>query len=404
MKRFAVLFVVLAAGGCSRTPTPEAGELRVVPLGGDVRIFQDGESSILEEAITVDSGVGLITGTDGRAQVELPGGSSVELAPEAEVRVDGDEPHISSGSALIRAVSGITVRAGLGGDAEITATDSIFRVDSDISVLLAVYEGAATVFGSGVDQIGALQQATVVQGTDIHSSPGPLVVKPNDPWDAELLGEEIDLGLRLDGLQKGLTRQLPSGREIEAVTQTLAEDFPLSSIRAALAELDDAARIVIAAALAQEIERLDGGSRAEILTDVVNLQSLGADWIVIVARWGLATVASQVLAGLGDLAASIAEAFSPSLAEAAASTESPASPNGGDTPGGETGGDPGGETETPDPPGPDERPDPPNKRGGNTPPPAPPPDEQPEENPAQSCGNEVECAVDDVIGDTPGGP
>jgi hypothetical protein len=391
MKRAITLLVVLAAGACSQTPTPEAGELRVVPLGGDVRILQDGESSLLEEAITVDSGVRLITGTDGRAQVELPSGNSVELAPQAELQVDGDEPHLSTGSALVRAPSGITVHAGLAGDAEISATDSTFRVDSDISVTLAVYRGAATVLGSGVPEIAALQQATVVQGTDIYRSPGPLQVKPNDPWDAELLGENIDLGLRLVGLEKGLTRQLPSGREIEAVSQTLAEDFPKNVIQSALTELNDAARIVVAAALAREVERLDGGSRAQIFSEVVNLQSLGAHWIVVVAKWGLATAAAQVLASLGDLAASIAEAFTPSLAPPASSSSSGST---GTQPGTPVAGAPsdGGDGN------PEPRDDPPDDSDdGSDPPPEPPVEDPDEAPPAQSCDNEVECAVDDII-------
>ena len=392
MKRVATLFVILAAGACSSTPTPGAGELRVIPLGGDVRILQDGESSILEEATTVDSGVGLITGADGHAQVELPTGSSVELAPQAEMRVTGDVPHISTGSALVRAVSGITVHAGLAGDAEITATDSTFRVDSDISVTLAVYRGAATVLGSGVPEIGELQQATVVQGTDIYRSPGPLEVRRNDPWDAELLGEAIDLGLRLAGLQKGLTRQLPSGREIEAVSQALADDLPQGAIRSALGELQDAARIVVAAALAREVEQLDGGSRARIFSEVVNLQSLGAHWIVIVAKWGLERAAAQVLAALGNFAATIAETFNPALAAPSTSSSSEASAT--------QPGTPPDRTTNGDPPDNDPKPgnNPPEQPGDNQTPPPQPPDEGPDEQPpAQSCGNEVECTVDDII-------
>ena len=396
MKRAAILLLVLAAGACSRTPAPQAGELRVTPLSGDVRIIQDGESSVLEEATTVDSGVGLITGVDGRAQVELPSGDSIELAPQAEVRVDGDEPQISSGSALVRADSDITVRAGLAGEAEITAADSTFRIDSDISVRLAVYEGAATVLGSGVGPIEALEQATIVQGSDIYRSPGPLQVRANDLWDAEILGDSIDLGLRLAGLEKGLTRQLPSGREAEAVSRALQEAFPASRIRSALDVLGNAASVVVAAVLAEEGERIDGRSRARIFADVVDLQRLGANWIVVVAKWGLARASAQVLATLGDIAATIAEAFvpppAPSSSSVSTSSAGGPSPSGGtidrDPPAG--GGDGPG-------PGPDPKGDP---GGGNQPPEPPPPEPGGEQ--AQSCGNELECTVDDVLDDTPG--
>jgi hypothetical protein len=398
MKRAVILLITLAAGACSRTPSPEAGELRVTPLGGDVRIIEDGESSQLEEAVTVNSGVGLITGSDGRVQVELPSGASVELAPEAELRVDGDEPQISSGSALIRATSDITVHAGLAGEAEITAADSIFRIDSDISVRLAVYRGAATVLGSQVGAIEALEQATIVQGSDIYRLPGPMEVRPNDPWDSELLGDAIELGLRLAGLEKGLSRQLPSGREAEAVSRSLEEAFPASRIRSALEELGDAASVVVAAVLAEESERLDGRSRARIFADVVNLQRLGANWIVVVAKWGLARAAAQVLATLGDIASTIAEPFAPPPAPSSTSASTSSAAGGpsqtgtiDQDPGGEGSGGPGPGNNPKDPPG-----------GGGTQPPAPPPPE-PGDDPAQSCGNEVECAVDDVLDDTPGG-
>lgn len=396
MKRTATLLVILAAGACSRAPASETGELRVIPLGGDVRVLQDGESSALEEATTFESGVSLVTGLDGRAQVELPSGSSVELAPQAEISVNGDEPHIATGSALIRTSSDITVRAGTGDDAEISAADAIFRVDSDISVKLAVYRGAATVLGSGVPAIRGLEQVTIVQGSDIYRSPTPLEVRPNDPWDAQILGDAIDLGLRLVGLEKGLTRQLPAGREAEAVSRTLERDFSPSAIKSALAQLRDAARVVVAAVLAEEVERIDGRSRNRILADVVHLQELGANWIVIVAKWGLAQAAAQVLATLGDIAATIAEAVAPPPAPSPAS----ASAGTGGSTGGESGGtDPGGPgpggTDPPDSPGPG------NRNGGQRPPP-PPPDEQPNDEPdAQQCGNEVECAVDDIIGDPP---
>ena len=397
MKRAATLLLILAAGACSRTPAPQAGELRVIPLGGDVRILQDGESSILEEATTVDSGVGLVTGVDGRAQVELPGGSTVELAPQAKLEVNGDEPHIAKGSALVHADSAITVNAGL--DAEISASDSIFRIDSDVSIELAVYRGAATVLGSGVPAIEDLEQVVIVQGGGISRSPVPLRVRPNHPWDARILGDAIDLGLRLLGLERGLTRQLPTGQEVQAISQTLEPDFSPSEIKSAIADLGDAARVVVAAVLAGEVERLDGRPRDRILSEVVNLRTLGASWIVVVGKLGLSSAATQVLASLGDVAGTIAKFFLPAPGPTSPATST-------DTGSGEGGpaddpdGDDGGSVDPP-PEGND------NNRGGNdgeNGPPAPPPDEPDDNPPAQECGNEVECAVDDIFNDTPRAP
>lgn len=386
MKRTVGLLLVLAAGACSRTPTPEVGELRVTPLGGEVRLVDGGETSLLDEATTVDAGIGLLTGPDGRAKVELPGGDSVELAPSAEVRVDGEEPQITRGSVLVSTGSDITVHAGSTGDAEIAATDAVFRVDSDISVILAVYQGEAAVLGSGVSAVPALREVTIVGGSDIHSSPKPIQVRPNDPWDARLLGEYIDLGLRLAGLERGLTKQLPARDEVTAVSRVLGEDFPTNKIRNAILSLGDAARAVVAAVVANQVARLNGGDPVRALHDVVDLYLAGARWIVIAAEWGLAQAAVRLLEELDDFAGEIQRIVAPPPADG--NTTSTQGPNQRDRgPSGPGGGGGGGDNPPPKGGGP----------GGKSEPPPPPPPEGGDAAEAE-CANAVECAVDTIIG------
>lgn len=392
MKRVATLLVILAAGACSRAPLPEAGELRVIPLGGEVRVIDGDETSILEEAATVDAGIQLQTGIDGWAQVQLPGGPSLELAPEAEVQLDEGASEINKGNVLVRTQgSDITVRAG---DAEVAASDAVFRLDKDYTVLLAVYSGEASLIGTGFPAVTALREMAVLAGGQPSGGATPLTVDPNDPWDTELLGPAIDLGLRLEGLEKGLTRQLPVRDQATAVSRALSGDFSPRAIESAISSLGDAARAVVAAVVANKIARLDGLSPIRALAEVVTLYlaSTERQWIVVAAQWGLAHVAGAVIDELGSLAAAITRVVAPESAPAAGptaqagrgQTNPPRDPGSGS-------GDPG--------PG---NGDNPSNEANNHPPPAPPTEGEDQGQTQPGCANEVDCAVTEILGD--GGP
>ncbi len=393
MKRTAALFLILAVGACSRTPTPEAGELRVIPLGGEVNLLDGGESSLLEEASTVDAGVNVSTGLDGRAKIELPSGQSMELAPDTNLRVDSDAYEVSDGSVLLRTSSPMVVQAG---GSEIETTEGVFRIDSHSSVTLATYEGQASVLGSNVEPVGALRQATVLQGGKISGGIDPLVVRRNDPWDIAILGAAIDLGSDLAELERGLSRQLPPNREAEAVSDVLQRNLSERDVRSAIALLGSAARAVVASVVAQEAARIDGvtASLREIFSQVVSLQRLATNWIVVVAEWGLARAALAVTQQVRSFAASIAESVAPR----------PAPSSGGSTQVGPRQPGSGGESQ---PESVDPRSDPPGDRNntGEEAPPAPQAEEEQNNSAPPPCGSTVECAVDEVLGgDTPNSP
>ena len=393
MKRAAVLLVILALGACSQAPNPEAGELRVIPLSGEVSLLDGGETSSLEEATTVQAGLGLQTGSDGRAEVQFPGGSSIELGPGALLQLDDTEPEVSQGKVLVRTgADDVSVQAGA---AHIEATDdSVFRVDRQTSVELGVYRGQASIPGAGVD-VPALRQTTVLQNGSAAGY-APLLVSKNDPWDIRFLGEAIDVGVRLISLERGLTRQLPRGEEARAVADVLGSEFSAAAVKAAIRELGDAARAVVAAVIAREAVRIDGGSLARVFSEVVNLQAIADNWIVIVAQWGLAAASERLLDQLGELVVVAAESVAPPEAPSSASSSSSASgPSGtGPTSGGDVEGPTGGGSGGPRP-GPGPKGGPPSE-GGN-PPPAPPEEPPGGEEPVQSCDDNVECAVEDII-------
>jgi hypothetical protein len=303
MRRTATTVIaLLVAGGCARSPEGAPNGLRVVPLAGQVSLLHDGERILLDEVTGVTPGDVVATGATGRARVELGAGRSVELAPEADLMVAApSRTEVLEGSVLARAGGpGLSLLAG---DAEITGRGAVFRVDRGFSVELGVYRGQASLPGSGVAPVPELRQATVVAGGTVPRGPQPLVVRPDDPWDAELLGPFIDLGLQLDDLQRGLTRQLPRGDGADAVLAALDEAFPRKAVEAVLEEIR-AAEAVVAAVVSGQAAPVAGLPLVQALEEVVDLRLEGAQWIVVLARWRLAGVAlAQELARITGLIA-----------------------------------------------------------------------------------------------------
>ncbi|HEV3473963.1 MAG TPA: hypothetical protein VG602_01160 [Actinomycetota bacterium] len=338
------LVLTLGAGACAQDPEADTGGPRVTPLAGQVFLHRGGDVLTLDEETTLAPGERLSTGDGGRAVVDLTGGS-IELAPRAEIRLDVDrEPELLRGSVLAQtAGSPMALQAG---DAEIEAASSVFRVDRDFTVTLAVYQGTANVAGSGIEPVPALRQATIVAGGTVPRGPQPLAVRPNDPWDTKLLGPAIDTGLDLVRLERGLTRQLPRQNVTQAVTAVLSGDFPRSLIDMALRRAP-AAEAVVAAAVAQDAARLASTPLASALNRVLALRREGAHWIVVVATWELARAA--LLRDLSRLTGLIARFVSPRPASgvgsaiAASSSASVGTTSvGGSTPSGGTGGTGGG--------------------------------------------------------------
>jgi hypothetical protein len=197
----------------------------------------------------------------------------------------------------------------------------VFRVDRGFSVLVAVYRGAAEVLGSGIGQVPALRQATVLAGGTVPRGPEPLAVRPDHPWDIRLLGAAIDLGLDLVEIQRGLTRQLPGRGAEAAVLRVLDGAIPARKIeeilgRVAAPETVAAAETMVAAEVSRDAARLSQAPVVQVLDDVVDFRMEGAHWIVVVSQWKLG--GAGVLQGLEELAGVIERLLAgPSSAETA---------------------------------------------------------------------------------------
>jgi hypothetical protein len=392
-----VALAALAAGACAGGSAGDGLAARAIPLGGRVILVHGDDSTFLEEETVLDEGDRLVAADDGRAVVRLPGGRSLELAPRAELSWLGtDGAEVQAGSVLARAPAALSIQAA---GAEIEGTDAVFRVDRELSTRLAVYSGEATVVGSGIGAIPELRETTLVAGGAVPRGARPLRISPNDPWDIDLLGAAIDIGLELERLQRGLARQLaaPGPR---AITEVLSEDFPRRILQDIL-ERFQPAESVVAAVAAREAARLLGESLVQVLRGVIDLRLLGADWIVVVAEWELAR--SEILTRLNEVTDLIARVVAPppaasqSLAGGSAGsgggstgTGSTESTGGGSGGGGDSsGGGGGGETTTTTTGGSGGTT---GGTGGTDPTPPPP-----------GCTNEIECTVEDVVGEL-GGP
>jgi hypothetical protein len=393
----------LAAGACAEGAGGDALAVRAIPLGGRVVLFHGDDSSLLEEETNLEAGDRLVAADDGRALVRLPGGRSLELAPGADLGWTGPGgAEVRAGSVLARASSALTVSAA---GADIEGSDAVFRVDRELSTRLAVYRGEATVVGSGVGAIPALRETTLVAGGAVPRGARPLSVSPNDPWDIKLLGAAIDIGLELDRLQRGLARQLPAQRP-EAVTEVLSEDFPRRILEDLLEEFQPA-ESVVAAVAAREAAALVEQSLVQVLRNVLDLRLLGADWTVVVAEWELTR--SEILAQLNEVTDLIARFVAhpaalqaasggrggPAGGDGSAGAGSTASTGDGSAEGGGSAGDGGGGTTTGDDGGGTTTTGDGGAGTGTTSGTSPSP-------PPPGCANEIECTLEDVVGDLGG--
>jgi hypothetical protein len=381
---FALTAIVAAA--CAGSPG-EGGELRVTPLAGQVRLLDEDDTVLLEEETRVDPGDLLATGPGGSALLDLGGAGRLELGAQARVRVDRS-PEVLLGSVLAAADSGgLALRAG---GAEIEATDSVFRVDRSFNVIVAVYRGAAEILGSGIGPVPALRETVALSGGSVPRGPGPLVIRPDHPWDIRLLGAAIDLGLDLDRFQRGLSRTLPAGSQADAVGRALNDTLPVAVIETLLRQVA-AAESVVAAEVSRAAAELSGKSLEAILDQVLDLRDEGAHWMVVAATWRLAS--SPVLRSLERLAGAIGRLAAPPAGTTGISGEEGAGGGGSESPGSASsggfdsggsgtgsGGGTGSDGTTTGGSG-----------GGST---EPPPEE---------CANPVACVVGDIVDELEGG-
>jgi hypothetical protein len=382
----AIGVAALLAGACARTGPQDVSQPRLDPLEGPVEIVQGGEARLVTEPVDLEPGDLVRTGSGGRALLRFPGSQSLEAAPRAELAVGPSGPELMGGSALVRSSSGLPVRVG---EIEVKGGDSLYRLDRGVALRVGVYQGGVTLPGSGFEgTVPGLREAVVTAGI-VAREPRPLSVDPADAWDTRLLGEAIDIGLDLERLEDGLSRQLPRRGARATLQEVLPE--PLSPRRALSMVRDlSPATGLVASAVATRLAADQAMPALAALGSVVDEVRLGASWTVVMARWevargellsALARISDLVVRALappppdevgpaGDSTGGSTAGGSTSGGSGGSSTASSGDTSGGGSDGGGGGGDGGGD----------------GGGGGNEP--TPP-----------GCTDLVECTVEGVIGD-----
>ncbi|HEX2029817.1 MAG TPA: hypothetical protein VHL78_00240 [Actinomycetota bacterium] len=386
MKRVTMALVALATvvAACARSPSGAPDDVaRLVPLGGTVEVVRGTDALVATEAVTLSKGDVVRTGEEGAARLELPGEQSVELGADSVVEVDvGAALRLQRGRLLGVAGDGLQVVAG---EDRVQARNAAFTVQRSFGTRVGVYRGGVAVDGLG-QPIPALRRLTILAGGNLPRGLEPLVVEPDDPWDDRFLGPAIDVGLGIDRLRRGLAAQLGGRDGEDAVADLLERYYDRAVVRSLLEQASRAelADLVVAARLAVEAAEDSGASSGSVLEDILALRGEGAQWIVIVAQWGV--IGQGLLDALARLTGIIARAVAPppspgpgtSPSDGPSSggpTTGPGSGGGGDDDGGDGGGGGGGNG---------------GNGGGGDPDPPPPP-------PPPECDNAVECVVDDVL-------
>jgi hypothetical protein len=372
-----ILCLALLAGACARS-AQGTDAMKVIPLsGGDVFLVDGEDETRIGEAEELTPGDAVRTSAEGRALVQLPDGQGIELAPSSLVRVaDEARTELLDGRALLHAPTGVAVSSG---PAQIYGSGGDFRVDRYVGALrLGVYTGSATVEGWD-GEVRGLQEAGVSAGI-VPEAPRPLQVDVNDRWDARFLGQAIDIGQRLAEIVGALTSQLPPGTEPESVIGALPEAFPAQGASRELVGVSPAEGLV-AAILAFQAARSDARSAIGILREIIDLRELGGSWVIVVATWQLVQERLEALARLTDR---VTQLLVPSVAPPGVGVTSSAgsSSSGGTSSGSAPAGSTGSQTGSSDSGGGG---DGGSDGGGGTPEPP-------------SCGSELECTVEDVLG------
>jgi len=306
MRNTALVLAVAAllAGACAESGPQDVSHPRLDPLEGVVEVFRDGEARQATEPTELESGDVVQTGSGGRALLRFPGSQSVEVAPLAELGVGSSGPELITGSALVKSSTGLSVRVG---EISVESRESLYRLDRDVALRVGVYDGGVRLPDTGFEgTVSRLREAVVTAGI-VPREPRPLALDPTDVWDTRFLGEAIDLGLDLDRLEAGLSRQIPARKAEATLAEVIPEPLSVNAL-SVISELSPAGGLV-ASALAVRVASDLAIPALEALRRIVGEIRLGASWSVVVAQWEVARAA--LLDGLARISDLVVRALAP---------------------------------------------------------------------------------------------
>ncbi|MDQ6727193.1 MAG: hypothetical protein M3066_13655 [Actinomycetota bacterium] len=202
--------VSVVATGCRSSTATVTGRLAVT--SGQAEVGRPGEDHTEvtgSRDLRVGDGVRMRDGTAviriaGSRELELRTGTDLEL--RATPAADRSRPTLVGGDLLVRAPEQpLTVSSGN----ETIVVSGAVRISRGLALVVAVYEGTATVDSAGKSiVVPALRQVAVPAAGLFPTRPAPVEISPDDAWDQRYLSGAIALSAELQARSTGFSGQL----------------------------------------------------------------------------------------------------------------------------------------------------------------------------------------------------
>lgn len=221
-------------------------------------------------------------------------GARMELAPGSVVQLEAGVGPVAQTVVLREGALVADVEVTLSVDATVatvTGFGGAFRVDRATTPRVATYTAAVGITGD-----------TAVSMTRLHQVPlggnqaavGPIILDPEDPWDARYGETPLEIDAQLAALHGGLVASYGSAPQTPAfyqdfvgVTEGLVEALPQLAPVDRGERFGPPAETLIAAAAVTALLEGTGRPLSDVLAEVVVERAAGGTWGVILAQDGL---------------------------------------------------------------------------------------------------------------------
>lgn len=218
-------------------------------------------------------------------------GARVEVAPGSVFQLESGLGPMAQTVALRDGSLVADVEVPLSVDATVvtvTGFGGAFRVDRGTTARVATYTAAVGITGDTTVSMTRLHQVPLGAG---QSAVGPIVLDPDDPWDARHAEGALEIDAQLSDLRTGLRATYGSEpqtaafyRDFVGVTEGLVEALPQLAPVDRGERFGPPAETLIAAAAVTTLLEGTGRPLPEILAEVVVDRAAGGTWGVILAQ------------------------------------------------------------------------------------------------------------------------
>lgn len=245
-------------------------------------------------AIAVDATAPLDTpltaGDDGA--VLTARGARLELAPGTEFAFGGAGVGPVAQTVQLRAGSLVAdVEVTLSVDATVATASGFggaFRVERDETPRVATYSAAVGIAGDTAVSMTRLSQVPLGRAQD---AVGPIILDPDDPWDARYAETALEADAQLANLATGLRSSYGEGaqrpafyRDFVGVTEGLVEALPQFAPSDRGDRFGPPAETLIAATALRALVEGTGQPLGQLLPEVLAARAAGGTWGVLLAR------------------------------------------------------------------------------------------------------------------------